>query len=134
MRDEVSREPTYTMGRSQSEERRLSAQAALYERRTRFLFEAAGITQGMSVLDVGSGAGDVSFLVAELVGAEGHVVGIDMNPEIVTTATVRAGELGLQQVSFVAGDVRARSIKRVASAVGEGSMAVSLIHEYLGAM
>ena len=32
---------------------------------------------------------------------------------------------------FVAGDVRARSIKRVASAVGEGSMAVSLIHEYL---
>jgi thioredoxin reductase (NADPH) len=33
---------------------------------------------------------------------------------------------------FVAGDVRARSIKRVASAVGEGSMAVSLIHDYLG--
>jgi thioredoxin reductase (NADPH) len=33
---------------------------------------------------------------------------------------------------FVAGDVRSRSIKRVASAVGEGSMAVSLIHEYLG--
>jgi thioredoxin reductase (NADPH) len=33
---------------------------------------------------------------------------------------------------FVAGDVRARSIKRVASAVGEGAMAVSLIHEYLG--
>ena len=32
---------------------------------------------------------------------------------------------------FVAGDVRARSIKRVASAVGEGSMAVSLIHQYL---
>jgi thioredoxin reductase (NADPH) len=32
---------------------------------------------------------------------------------------------------FVAGDVRARSIKRVASAVGEGSMAVSLVHEYL---
>ncbi|HEX3910894.1 MAG TPA: FAD-dependent oxidoreductase [Solirubrobacteraceae bacterium] len=32
---------------------------------------------------------------------------------------------------FVAGDVRARSIKRVASAVGEGSMSVSLIHEYL---
>jgi thioredoxin reductase (NADPH) len=32
---------------------------------------------------------------------------------------------------FVAGDVRARSIKRVASAVGEGSMAVSLVHQYL---
>lgn len=32
---------------------------------------------------------------------------------------------------FVAGDVRARSVKRVASAVGEGSMSVSLVHEYL---
>jgi thioredoxin reductase (NADPH) len=32
---------------------------------------------------------------------------------------------------FLAGDVRARSIKRVASAVGEGSMAVSLVHQYL---
>jgi ubiquinone/menaquinone biosynthesis C-methylase UbiE len=106
MRDEVSREPAYTMGRSQNEERRLSAQAALYERPTRFLFEGAGITQGMRVLDVGSGAGDVSFLVAALVGDQGHVVGIDMNPDIVTTATVRAGELGLEQVAFVAGDVR----------------------------
>jgi thioredoxin reductase (NADPH) len=33
---------------------------------------------------------------------------------------------------FVAGDVRARSIKRVASAVGEGSMAVTLVHQDLG--
>ena len=32
---------------------------------------------------------------------------------------------------FVAGDVRHRSIKRVASAVGEGSMAVQFIHRYL---
>ena len=32
---------------------------------------------------------------------------------------------------FVAGDVRHRSIKRVASAVGEGSMAVQFIHHYL---
>jgi thioredoxin reductase (NADPH) len=32
---------------------------------------------------------------------------------------------------FVAGDVRSRSMKRVASAVGEGSMSVSLVHEYL---
>jgi thioredoxin reductase (NADPH) len=33
---------------------------------------------------------------------------------------------------FVAGDVRSRSVKRVASAVGEGSIAVQFIHEYLG--
>jgi thioredoxin reductase (NADPH) len=32
---------------------------------------------------------------------------------------------------FVAGDVRAESVKRVASAVGEGAMAVTLVHRYL---
>jgi thioredoxin reductase (NADPH) len=34
---------------------------------------------------------------------------------------------------FVAGDVRADSVKRVASAVGEGAMAVTLAHRYIGA-
>ena len=34
--------------------------------------------------------------------------------------------------SFAAGDVRHNSIKLVASAVGEGSMAVTLVHKYLG--
>jgi thioredoxin reductase (NADPH) len=33
---------------------------------------------------------------------------------------------------FVAGDARADSVKRVASAVGEGAMAVTLVHRYLG--
>jgi thioredoxin reductase (NADPH) len=35
---------------------------------------------------------------------------------------------------FVAGDVRARSVKRVASAVGEGSIAVQFVHQYLATL
>ena len=35
---------------------------------------------------------------------------------------------------FAVGDVRAGSIKRVASAVGEGAMAVRLIHQYLATL
>ncbi len=35
---------------------------------------------------------------------------------------------------FVAGDVRCRSIKRVASAVGEGAMSVAFVHQYLGGL
>jgi thioredoxin reductase (NADPH) len=35
---------------------------------------------------------------------------------------------------FVAGDVRHESIKRVAAAVGDGSMAVQLVHQYLGTL
>jgi thioredoxin reductase (NADPH) len=34
---------------------------------------------------------------------------------------------------FAAGDVRSNSVKRVASAVGEGAMAVTLVHRYLEA-
>jgi thioredoxin reductase (NADPH) len=35
---------------------------------------------------------------------------------------------------FVAGDVRFRSIKRIASAVGEGAMAVQFVHQYLASL
>jgi len=35
---------------------------------------------------------------------------------------------------FVAGDVRHGSIKRVASGVGEGAMAVSFVHQHLAAL
>jgi len=35
---------------------------------------------------------------------------------------------------FAAGDVRSGSVKRVASAVGKGSMAVQFVHEYLKTM
>ena len=35
-------------------------------------------------------------------------------------------------LSFVAGEVRHRSAKGVTSGVGEGAMAVKLVHEYLG--
>jgi thioredoxin reductase (NADPH) len=35
---------------------------------------------------------------------------------------------------FAVGDVRAGSIKRVASAVGEGSMAIRLVHERLASL
>jgi thioredoxin reductase (NADPH) len=35
---------------------------------------------------------------------------------------------------FVAGDVRARSVKRVASAVGEGAMAIQFVHQYLASL
>jgi thioredoxin reductase (NADPH) len=33
---------------------------------------------------------------------------------------------------FAVGDVRARSVKRVAAGVGEGSMVVAFVHQFLG--
>ena len=99
-------DPAYVMGRSEEETRRLEQRAEFFYPSTRHLFEDAGITAGMKVLDIGSGAGDVSFLVAELVGPTGCVVGVDANPDIVEAARTRARSAGLTHVSFKAGDIR----------------------------
>jgi SAM-dependent methyltransferase len=58
----------------------------------------------MKVLDVGSGAGDVALLAAELVGPNGTVVGIDTNPAVLDVARERALDAGVANVQFVEGD------------------------------
>ena len=62
----------YILGHSEREIARLKAQAAELDPITRRFLREAGIVPGMRVLDVGSGAGDVAFLAAELVGATGE--------------------------------------------------------------
>lgn len=99
-------ERTYTMGRSKEETERLIQQSGLYEDITGRLLRDAGLFTGMKVLDIGSGAGDVAFAAAELVGSEGEVFGVDMNPEILETARTRAEAAGLTNVQFVAGDAQ----------------------------
>lgn len=96
---------TYLLGRSQAEEQRLQRQARLHDPMTRRLFEAAGIGLGMKVLDLGSGAGDVAMLVAEMVGPTGSVVGVDMNPVILETARQRVRAAGHANVTFIAGNI-----------------------------
>jgi ubiquinone/menaquinone biosynthesis C-methylase UbiE len=96
---------TYAFGHSEAETRRLQAQSRLFSSTARRLLEEAGITAGMRVLDVGSGAGDVALLAADLVGPGGEVIGVDANPVILETARARAQEAGLANVSFLEGDI-----------------------------
>src|SRR5690242_4304445 len=103
MREHQGRDRAYVMGRSVDEARRLQDRAKFFEPLTRHLFENAGICAGMRVLDIGSGAGDVSLLVGELVGRTGCVVGVDANPEVVRTAASRGEASGSTHVSFRAG-------------------------------
>lgn len=102
----TSTERAYTMGRSAEETQRLITQASLYADNTRRLFEVAGIGHGMKVLDLGSGAGDVALLVADLVGPTGSVIGVDHNPTVLDVARLRATEAGLTNVQFVDGDAQ----------------------------
>src|SRR5471030_2216090 len=79
---------------------------------TRQYFREAGIGEGMRVLDVGSGAGDVAFLAAELVGKTGEVVGTDRSPTAIAAATARANSRGLHNVSFQLGNPAELSFDR----------------------
>ncbi len=97
---------TYTLGRTSHETTRLIEQSRVYGESTQRLCKRAGVTEGMRVLEVGSGAGDVALTLAELVGPEGWVVGVDLNPAILETARQRATDAGIQNVEFVAGDAR----------------------------
>lgn len=94
----------YALGRSEAETRRLIVQNQIYGPITRRFFEAAGIGPGMKVLDIGSGAGDVALLVADLVGPTGQVFGVEMNESILETARARAIAAGWSNVTFLAGE------------------------------
>lgn len=91
----------YAMGRTSSETERLQVQANVLAPHSAHVFRLAGITEGMRVLDVGCGPGDVSLLMAELVGPGGSVIGVDMNPAVLEVAQARVAAAGLANVSFI---------------------------------
>jgi cyclopropane fatty-acyl-phospholipid synthase-like methyltransferase len=95
----------YFMGRTADETDRLMLQARVLAPHSMHLLRLAGITRGMHVLDVGCGAGDISMLLAEIVGPRGTVIGVDMNPAILDVARARAARAGLPNVSFIQADL-----------------------------
>jgi ubiquinone/menaquinone biosynthesis C-methylase UbiE len=97
-------ETEYALGRSPQEYARLGRQAEIFRPMTRRLFEDAGIQAGMRVLDLGSGAGDVCMLLAEMVGPNGMAIGLDLDPEVVAHARERVAKSGLRNIEFVASD------------------------------
>jgi ubiquinone/menaquinone biosynthesis C-methylase UbiE len=95
----------YALGYTDAEQERLIRQATLIAPHTERLFREAGIGVGHRVLDLGSGMGDVSMLVAGLVGASGEVVGIERDPTSIERAQARVAAAGLRNVSFLNVDV-----------------------------
>src|SRR4030043_2139674 len=69
----------------------------------------AELTEGETVLDLGSGAGFDAFLSAMRVGPEGRVIGVDMTLEMVERAKENAHKLGIKNVEFRIGDIERRS-------------------------
>lgn len=97
---------TYVMGHPTGEEQRLQRLGQLQSASTRHLLTQAGIAPGMKVLDVGSGAGDMALLLADLIGPTGTIVGVDVYQKVLKTARARLQAAGFERATFLAADIR----------------------------
>jgi SAM-dependent methyltransferase len=89
-----------------AEQERLLAQGTIFDPLTRRVLLEAGLAPGMRVLDLGSGAGNVAMIAAELVGPEGVVVGIERDAGAVDHARRHVAAAGLANVEFRQGDAQ----------------------------
>jgi ubiquinone/menaquinone biosynthesis C-methylase UbiE len=96
---------TYALRGGRVGARRLDLLAQVMAPSTDALLDAAGVGPGMLVVDVGCGAGHVSRAMAERVGPDGHVVGLDFDPVKLDTARRQARRAGLGNVEYRVLDV-----------------------------
>lgn len=69
------------------------------------------IGEGMTVLDLGSGAGFDCFLAAKKVGKQGKVIGVDMTPQMIKKAKENAKKYHYKNVNFKLGEIENLPIK-----------------------
>lgn len=65
----------------------------------------ASLKKGEIVLDLGSGGGFDCFLASKQVGDTGHVIGVDMTPDMVELARKNAEDNGYSNVEFRLGEI-----------------------------
>jgi SAM-dependent methyltransferase len=95
----------YVLGRTFAEHQRLLRQGRLISKITQHFIEEIGLVEGMRVLDVGSGVGDLSLLAAKAVGNSGQVVCVDRDSSALALAKQGAnheavGNIVLHQCDF----------------------------------
>ena len=95
----------YVLGYTDREQHRLIQQARALAPATQHFLRDAGIVSGMRVLDIGCGMGDVTMLIAQLVGIGGRVVSIDRDQASVETARKRASAMGFDNTTFHPADI-----------------------------
>lgn len=71
----------------------------------------AEMKEGMTVLDLGSGAGIDCFIAAKCVGAGGRVIGVDMTEEMIRRADENKAKTGIANVEFRLGEIEALPVE-----------------------
>lgn len=70
--------------------------------RASFIVDTLAISNGMSVLDAGCGPGRLTVPLARSVGPAGHVVALDIQPEMLARARHKTQTAGYTNVEFIA--------------------------------
>jgi ubiquinone/menaquinone biosynthesis C-methylase UbiE len=83
---------------------RLQTQAEEFSASTKESLAKLQLKPDMNVLDVGCGTGDVSFMIAPIVGPRGHVSGVDFNPYVINHCSETAQKLKVINASFSVAD------------------------------
>ena len=96
-------QPPYLLGHSAEELSRLEEQSLFFNAETDDTLSSAGLLAGMTVLDVGCGAGDVAIAAARIVGPSGRVLAIDTSEQAVALANQRFAR---QELSWARAEVR----------------------------
>lgn len=73
-----------------------------------FMMKKAGDISGKRCIDVGTGTGEIAFLLARNAGADGDVIGVDITPKMIELAKKKMESLDLpKNVDFMVGDALA---------------------------
>lgn len=97
----------YVHARDVNEYQRLRDQALMWQRATQEVLDRVGLEPGMSCLDVGAGPGVVMRLMADRVGAQGRVTGLEIDGKLAAQALAELRAQGGAQFNLIEADVLA---------------------------
>ena len=106
-----SQEYIFNDAHDQRELERLQAIEAVFDPETKAQLNSTGLSNGWQCLEIGPGAGSIMDWLAERVGPEGRVVGVDINPRFlerkdshnieILKADIRAADLGRSRFDLI---------------------------------
>ena len=102
----------YILGTHDAEIARLKLQHSVWRPRMLDAWRRAGITQGQTVIDLGSGPGYAALELAEIVGPKGGVIAVERSVRFLDTLHAAANARTLRNINTIEGDITEQSLGR----------------------